>query len=191
MKCKLFKFIKSIERKSERKVQAVRTDNPKELKVCKEELTNIGIDFETSSRYSPRSNGVIERFNRKLLIKARSLLLQSNLPLSYWGEAMIHAINLHNITATPTLHGKTPYDMLFGTAPDISYLRIFVCLAFVHVEKQLRDNKFSLRGAKHALLFLIQAVFTRFRILLQTRSHSQIIFLLMKQYFHGNVYFKR
>lgn len=148
----ILKFISWIERKTERKVQGVHSDGAKKFLACETALTKMGIDFETSPRYSPQSNGVAERFNRTILTRARSLMIQSNIPLSYWGEAVLHAVHLHNVTPTSTLNWSTPYEAVFKRIPNVSYLRTFGCLAIVHVPKQIQENKFSQRGRKHVLL---------------------------------------
>ena len=50
----------------------------------------MGIEFQTSTRYTLQANGFVERFNGKILKKSRSLLIQAKMPLSYWIEAIIH-----------------------------------------------------------------------------------------------------
>lgn len=108
----------------------------------------MGIEYQNSSRYRPRSNGVAERFNRTILTRARSILIQSKLSLIYWGEAVLHATHLHNVKSSTVLDNCTPFEALFGFKPNISYLRVFGSLAIV----QLQNNKFSKSGAKSILL---------------------------------------
>jgi len=48
----------------------------------------------------------------------------SGLPKMLWGEGLRHATWLKNHTATYTLDGKTPYEVLFGCSPNLSELKL-------------------------------------------------------------------
>ena len=50
--------------------------------------------------------------------------------MSYWSYAVSIATHLINRLPTPILHHKTPYDILFHTAPDLTYLKSFGCQCF-------------------------------------------------------------
>ncbi|GBO42324.1 hypothetical protein AVEN_184284-1 [Araneus ventricosus] len=71
----------------------------------KQYFENKGIKHERIVYYSPRSNGTAGRANRTLLDKARTLLIDSELPLEFWAEAVSTAECMHNITPT-----KKPYE---------------------------------------------------------------------------------
>jgi hypothetical protein len=45
-----------------------------------------------------QSNGMIERLNRTIALKVRTLLADSHLPNYLWGEAALHVIHLYNLT---------------------------------------------------------------------------------------------
>ncbi|MBW0512354.1 hypothetical protein O181_052069 [Austropuccinia psidii MF-1] len=60
-------------------------------------LASQGISPERGPPESPQTNGVSERFNQTLLSKIRCLLGQSNIPISYWDEAALHASLLLNM----------------------------------------------------------------------------------------------
>src|SRR5450759_736159 len=63
---------------------------------------------------------------------ARPLLMNSNLPLSAWGHAVLHATTL--IKYRPSAYNtKTPYHLAFGLPPDLSHLRIFGCQVMVPI----------------------------------------------------------
>lgn len=49
-------------------------------------LHTEGIDIERGPANRPTSNGVAERYNRTLISKMRTQLLQSGLPLRFWAE---------------------------------------------------------------------------------------------------------
>ena len=43
-----------------------------------------------------------------------------------------------NVCPTSALVGKTPYEVWNSRKPDISHLRVWGCLAYVHVQKDKR-----------------------------------------------------
>jgi hypothetical protein len=59
-----------------------------------------------------------------------SFLSESKLPISYWSYVVSTATHLINRLPTPNLKQKTPWELLFHTPPDISYLRSFGCQCF-------------------------------------------------------------
>ena len=50
-----------------------------------------GIEHETTTHYSPESNGLAERSNRVIMEKARSLMSDAKSPAEFWGHAVAHA----------------------------------------------------------------------------------------------------
>ena len=71
---------------------------------------------------------------------ARSMLLHSSLPLSFWAEAVSTANYLRNRSPTLALSGKTPYECWYGKKPVLSNLRIFGCVSYIHIPKELRKK---------------------------------------------------
>ena len=77
-------------------------------------LSRKGIKHRLTVHDTPEQNGVAERLNRTLVEKSRAVLLESNLPKSLWGYAILHANYLKNRTHTRSLPDKTPYEMVHG-----------------------------------------------------------------------------
>ncbi|MBW0529442.1 hypothetical protein O181_069157 [Austropuccinia psidii MF-1] len=75
-------------------------------------LLKRGICFEQGPPDSPQTNGVAERFNRSLLSKIRCLLAQSNIPITYWDQAALHASLILNHTPHKFLNLDTPSQIL-------------------------------------------------------------------------------
>ncbi|MBW0481884.1 hypothetical protein O181_021599 [Austropuccinia psidii MF-1] len=75
-------------------------------------LNTQGISLERGPPESPQTNGVAERFNQTLLFKVRFLLGQSNIPSSYWDEAVSHASLLLNLLPHKYLGMKSPTSTL-------------------------------------------------------------------------------
>lgn len=60
------------------------------------------------------------------------MLKHAALTEGVWGEALNHAANPYNRTATPLLHMKTALEALLGTIPNIYKLRLYGCIAYMH-----------------------------------------------------------
>jgi transposase InsO family protein len=81
---------------------------------------------------TPELNGIAERLNRTLGEKVRALLHMAALPPNMWGEALRHSTWLKNRTSTRALGGKTPWQVLYGTPPNLSRLKRFGEAVWVH-----------------------------------------------------------
>ena len=125
---------------AEEDVKVLRSDNGGEYasdkftKFC----ANKGILHEFTVPYCPQQNGVAERLNRTIMQGARSMLYQAKLPLEFWAEACSTAVCLHNRSPTAASKDETPFHCLFGRRPDISNLRVFGCVSYVHVPDSQR-----------------------------------------------------
>lgn len=78
--------------------------------------------------------------NRIFVEKALVILDHSYLKLSFSCEAVQHAIDLHNHTATPELGVTIPTQALLCTVYNSRKLKVFVCAAFAHKDKENRSN---------------------------------------------------
>ena len=77
-------------------VVTVRTDNAKEYQSTQKELLDMSVTMEFTSTYTAYQNGITERFNRTVITLARSMLIQSQLPLTFWAEAVTYAYHIYN-----------------------------------------------------------------------------------------------
>jgi len=93
-----------------------------------------GIHHLVTAPYTSAQNGHAERVHRTILGKARAMRLACNAPPSLWDEFCVTAAYLTNLTATPTLNGKTPYELWYGRRPSLSHLREIGCRAFALVQ---------------------------------------------------------
>ena len=75
-----------------------------------------------------------ERLNRTLVEAARSMLSHADLSNTCWAEAVATATYLHSRMVSVALEsGQTPYQLRFGEKPNLKHLRVFGCVAYVHV----------------------------------------------------------
>jgi hypothetical protein len=76
---------------------------------------------------------------------------EAQLPAFLWTEAVFTANYLVNISPTRANSGVTPEQAYSGTIPSIDHLRIFGCLAHLHISKEHRKKMDS---KSHKCLFL-------------------------------------
>ncbi|GJU77547.1 retrovirus-related pol polyprotein from transposon TNT 1-94 [Tanacetum coccineum] len=86
-----------------------------------------GIKSEFSVARTPQQNGVAERKNMTLIEVARTMLADSLLPTTFWAEAVNTACYVQNRVLVTKPHNKTPYELLHGRPPSISFMRPFGC----------------------------------------------------------------
>ncbi|GJZ46504.1 putative ribonuclease H-like domain-containing protein [Tanacetum coccineum] len=86
-----------------------------------------GIKREYSNARTLQQNGVAERKNRTLIEAARTMLADSFLPNTFWAEAVSTACYVLNRVLVTKPQNKTPYELITGKIPIISYIRPFGC----------------------------------------------------------------
>eukprot|EP00961_Rhodomonas_salina_P026405 356491-Rhodomonas_salina.1 len=131
-------------------VRAVRSDNAGEFiagrnrKFC--EANNIR--QEIASAREQHQNGVAERWVRILKEATRVLLKSSNLPLSMWGWAITHAIEVKNEMPTASNPGRrSPNMMFYKRKAQVKMIRTFGCHAVLHLAKEdVSDGALGDRG---------------------------------------------
>ncbi|GJU43594.1 putative ribonuclease H-like domain-containing protein [Tanacetum coccineum] len=122
-------FIRQIENQLNQKVKTIRCDNGTEFKNKDviEFCGSKGIKREYSNARTPQQNRVAERKNRTLIEAARTMLADSFLPNTFWAEAVSTACYVLNRVLVTKPHNMTPYELLTGKIPIISYIRPFGC----------------------------------------------------------------
>nr|GEU29783.1 retrovirus-related Pol polyprotein from transposon TNT 1-94 [Tanacetum cinerariifolium] len=90
----------------------------------------VGISYETLVARSSQQNGVVERRNRTLIKVAHTMLIYAQTPLFLWAEAVAIACYTQNRSIIRLHHDKTPYKLLHGKLPDLSFLHVFGALCY-------------------------------------------------------------
>nr|GFC04074.1 integrase, catalytic region, zinc finger, CCHC-type, peptidase aspartic, catalytic [Tanacetum cinerariifolium] len=111
----------------------------------------VGITHETSAAKIPQQNGVVERRNRTLVEAARTMLIFSHVLLFLWAEAIATACYTQNRSIIHRRFNKTPYELIQGRKPDISYLYVFGALCYLKNDRE----DISKLGAKGDFGFFI------------------------------------
>nr|GEZ21765.1 hypothetical protein [Tanacetum cinerariifolium] len=151
----IIKFLKRITVLLQSLVIIIRTDNGIEFKnqVLKEYFDNVGISHQMSSVRTLQQNGVVERRNWTLVEAARPMLIFSRAPLFLWAEEIATTCFTQNRSIIHRRFNKTPYELINGKKPDISFLHVFGALCY---PKNDREDIRKL-GAKGDIGFFISS----------------------------------
>ncbi|GJT58802.1 putative ribonuclease H-like domain-containing protein [Tanacetum coccineum] len=125
----LCNLITCLEKQLNHNVKIIRCDNGTEFKnyAMNEFCAKKGIKRKFSVARTPQQNGVAERKNRTLIEAARTMLADSLLPIPFWAEAVNTACYVLNRVLVTKPQNKTPYELLIGKSPSISFMRPFGC----------------------------------------------------------------
>lgn len=129
------------EKQTGKQMKAIKSDNGGEYvnfkfeDLCKE----YGILHQKTIPYTPQQNGVAERYNRTIMERVRSLLMDSNLRKEFWAEAASTVTHLLNVIPKRGME-KSPNEKWNGESFDLKKLRIFGETAMAHIPKEKRKK---------------------------------------------------
>nr|GFA19115.1 hypothetical protein [Tanacetum cinerariifolium] len=81
--------------------------------------------------FVPTREGCNERKNRTLIEAARTMLVNSKFPTTFWAEAVNTACYVLNRALVIKPHNKTPYELIHGRPPQIDFMKPFRCLVTI------------------------------------------------------------
>ena len=96
--------------------------------------------------YAPQQNGVVKRRNKTLFDMVRSMIAQANLPISFWGDALLTATYKLNRMPSKSV-SSTPYELWNGIKPNLGYFHPWGRAAYIHNTSH-EYGKLGLRGKK-------------------------------------------
>ena len=135
-----FKMWKTqVENESGSKLVHLRIDGGGEFvsQTLRDYCADQGTSLEYSVPYTPEHNAISERSWRTLRTMKDAMLLDSKLPNQFWAEAMDTANYIRNRLPTHA-RAKTPEEGWTGITPDVSHIRIFGSVSYVHIPKEKR-----------------------------------------------------
>ncbi|ODN75344.1 hypothetical protein L202_06520 [Cryptococcus amylolentus CBS 6039] len=142
-----------VERQHAHRARVIRSDNGGEFISGAFEgfLSGLGVRHETTVPYSSQQNGIAERANRTIVERGISLLSAAHLPTTLRPAIMSTVVYLKNRSPSRSI-STTPFQMLFGTPPNLSHLCVIGCVGWVHVHKKKRLHKLAPRAYRCVLL---------------------------------------
>ncbi|KAE8684911.1 Actin-depolymerizing factor 1 [Hibiscus syriacus] len=131
-----------VENETGLKVKRLRSDNGGEYRDSsfRDFCANNGIKMETTVPITPQQNGVAERMNRTLNERARSMRIHAGLPKFLWAEAINTAAYLINRGPSVPLDGGIPEEAWSKKEINLSHLRVFGCISYVHINSAERSK---------------------------------------------------
>ncbi|KAK1665796.1 hypothetical protein QYE76_053955, partial [Lolium multiflorum] len=128
-------FATEVQRQHNLLIMAIRSDNGSEFKnyTLNDFLSDEGIRHQYSTYHTPQQNGVAERKNRTLMDMARSMMAEYKSRYNFWAEAISTACHSSNRLYLRKGLNKTPYEILTGNKPNISYFKVFGSLEGIFV----------------------------------------------------------
>src|SRR6185369_8117389 len=103
-------------------------------------LTEFGIELCMSTRNHPQQNGVAERANRILGDAVVAMLTESGLSKKFWCEAVAAYVHVWNRVPTLAVPNTTPFEVWYRKKPDVRHLRVWGCVAYVHIQRDKQDK---------------------------------------------------
>lgn len=93
-------------------------------------VDELGFKHEFLVKYTPQSNGLVERKNRTLIDISRSILSEYDVSDAFWAEAINMACHASNSSLyCHKILKNTPYEILVGTKYNIHTLECLVANA--------------------------------------------------------------
>ena len=100
-----------------------------------------GIQHSIGPPYTPKRNGVPERFNKTMSQGTNSMLLHAGNPKRHWVQCSGHFMVMKNRTKHRSLKWRSPYELFYKRQPHKMDYGTWGCLAMVHVNKEKRSKK--------------------------------------------------
>lgn len=157
-------------------------DQGGEYFALKKYLEEKGIEQTFSPAYSPAQNSIAERLNRTIVEGARAFLSHAGLPHSFWAEAVVHTTDIRNRFSGPNRNEKSSWELATASKPRVDHLRVFGCLAWVHVPKEkikkldFKSEKGLLLGCKDSGLYKVWLLESKSTVLVRNVKFSEDIF---------------
>ncbi len=99
-------------------------------------LAAENINWDSRASYVSEQNGEVERLNRTLMYKIRSMLNQIKISRNMWNEIIKTIAYLFNRSSHYQLNDKISYEMIKKTKSNLSHLRIIESTTWVHILKK-------------------------------------------------------
>ena len=96
-----------------------------------------GIKRQVLALGTLEQNGIVEKRNRSIMDCARNLMIEKNIAIKYWKEAISNAVHTLNQVQLKKDSFKTPYELWYGYKPNVSYLKVFGSKCYILKESKM------------------------------------------------------
>ncbi|KAJ4818128.1 hypothetical protein LUZ62_030694 [Rhynchospora pubera] len=135
-------FKQQVENLLNHTIKILRTDGGTEYKPLSRLFPQI--TYQTTCPYTPQQNGLAERMHRHIVELSLATMTHASIPLQFWDE--IFASIVYLINRLPSSSTKLiPFQQLFNTKPDYTFLRVLGCLCFPYL-RPYNDHKLQHRS---------------------------------------------
>ena len=107
-------------------------------------MAENGIKHQMSMPDSPQQNGQVERFQQTIVNGAEAMWHHTGLSNGFWIYAVKAELHMYNVTLIKQADYKTPKELWSGQKLNISHLRVFRYLAWVHIPKKSYSQRAEL-----------------------------------------------
>lgn len=118
-------YLARVEKETRKSLKCLRSDRGGEFTSNEFEMfcKDRGIKRQTSTPRTPPQNGIAERRNRSIMDCARTLMMEKNVALKYWREAVSTAVYTLNRVQVKKGTYSTPFELWYGYPPNVNILR--------------------------------------------------------------------
>jgi hypothetical protein len=102
-----------------------------------------GVEIHITDTAAHQQNSPVERIFRTIWDAVQTNLIRADAPDNLWAEAAVNFVFTRNrvLNAHTLPLKKTPFAILFGRKPNISFFRPWGCMAFARIRSPTRPLK--------------------------------------------------
>ena len=139
-------YLAKVEKEIGRSLKCLRSDRGGEFtsRDFKVFYNDRGIKRKTSTPRTPPQNGIARRRNRSVIDYARTLMMEKNVALKYWREAVSTTIYTLNRVQIKKGTNATPFELWYGHSPNVKHFKVFGCKCYIL--KESRNGNFDAKS---------------------------------------------
>ncbi|KAJ3552016.1 hypothetical protein NP233_g12967 [Leucocoprinus birnbaumii] len=147
-------FVTHAERLTGKALLRVRVDRGREWdnRLWDEFRHQHGFTIDFTTAYAHQQNGAAERSMRIILDGARSMLVESGLPMKFWPEAVRMAVYVRNLIPSKRHPDVVPAERWYGKKQDVTHLRPFGATAYAHISPKTSTSKLAARATRLVMI---------------------------------------
>ena len=136
-------YLARVQKDTGKSLKCLRFDRGGEFtsKEFEEFCNDKGIKRQISAPRTPSQNGIAERMNRLVIDCARTLMMEKNVALKYWREAVSIAVYTLNRVQVKKGTNAIPFELWYGHSPNVKHFKIFGCKCYIL--KESKNRKFD------------------------------------------------